>query len=585
MFTIKCDNYIIHDLRHEDLYVVNPKLNLEVNKNGTLTFKMYPSHPYYDKLYKLKSVISVYQDNNVIFKGRIINDEIGFKNEKQVSVEGVLAYLIDSIQDPFEFQGSVEEFFSRIIINHNVQVEPFQRFKMGRVTVVDSNNYINRSSIDYLNSREVIESRLLETMGGYLNVRYEEDGNYIDYLSDFEDTSTQTIEFGENLVDLKQKIEAIDIKTCIIPLGAKLKDASGNDTNSRLTIEEVNSGSKYIIDMDMADQYGKIFEVVIFDDVTIASNLLEKGKQVLAEKVKLSNTIDLTTVDLNNVDKNIESFHFCDYIRILSTPHGIDKRYLLKKMNIDLSNPKNTKITLGETFKTLTDINVGTIKGNSNLKSELEEYKDTLSDQLSQSKGLAFYENGGTTDPNTTLEELIFTRSENNPSGPAKLFFFIRTMFLSKKSETATRRQIAYQHTGNNGIYTRYFTNEEGWSDWVLLSNNLNIKTGGEGVATGRIIDGKLEYMKRIDFGSLPNATTKRIATGLVLENITITDVKAMPRQANGDVNVIPFVDTTAWTNGISIYLRAIDNTIVVDCGSYDRSAFSMKVDIYYTNN
>lgn len=373
MFTIKCDDYILSDPRHDDLVVINPKVDLEVNKNGTASFKIYPDHPYYEKMYKLRSIITIYQDNKPIFKGRIIDDELGFHNEKQVSIEGILAFLLDSIQEPFEYQGDVAPFFTQLINNHNAQVEPFQQFKVGRITVTDPNGYINRSSVDYLTTKEVIESRLIETLGGYISIRYEEDGNYIDYLADFDDTSTQIIEFGENLIDLKQKIDAVDIKTGIVPLGAKLKDAEGNDTDKRLTIEEVNEGRKYLIDEEMVAQYGKIFEVVIYDDITLASNLLTKGQQELVEKVKLSNTIELTAIDLNNVDKNIESFSFCDYIRILSKPHNIDKIYLLKKLSIDLANPQNTKITLGETVKTLTDTTVNIGKGNSDLVNRVDK--------------------------------------------------------------------------------------------------------------------------------------------------------------------------------------------------------------------
>lgn len=199
--------------------------------------------------------------------------------------------------------------------------------------------------------------------------------------------------------------------------------------------------------------------------------------------------------------------------------------------------------------------------------------------------GLANYETGGATDPNTTIDELILTNHQNNPSGTARAYFFIRTMFFLTKSQTATRRQVAYPYTGTNGVYTRYYSEDMGWSDWRLISSNVNITTGGAAVPTGRVIDGKLEYVKRINFGNLPNATSKRVATGLTLANITITDVKAMPRQANGDVNVLPFPHPSTVTSNIAIYLRATDNTIVVDSGTYDRSAFSMKVDIYYINN
>lgn len=590
MYTIKCDDHVLYDLRHDELYVASPKLDLEVNRNGIASFKIYPQHPYYDQLYKLKSVITIYQDDKIIFKGRIIDDELGFHNEKQVSVEGILAYLLDSIHDPFEYQGNVEGLFADLIDKHNKQVEPFQQFKIGKVTVIDPNNYINRSSIDYLTTKEVMQSRLIDTLGGYLNIRYEDDGNYIDYLSDFENISAQTIEFGENLISLKQKTEAIDIKTAIIPLGAKLKDKDGNDTDKRLTIETVNYGKNYLVDDEMVSRYGKIFETVIYDDVTLVSNLLKKGQQELSAKVKLSSTIELTAIDLNNVDKNINSFHFCDYIRILSKPHNIDKQYLLKKMSIDLANPQNTKITLGETIKTLTDINVNNNKNSGSLITTVNKINSNyvtgsdVSAIISENQGLASNKSDNSIDPNTTIEELILTNHENVPLDFSEEFFFIRTMFDSIKSEETTRRQIAYPYTSKTGIYTRYYTQENNWSKWELISSNVNINTGGS-IPTGRFVDGKMEFVKRINFGPLPNATTKKVSTGLMLSNITITDVKAMPRQSNGDVYVLPFVSVGDLKYQMSLYLRASDNTVVVDTGSVDRSNFTLKVDIYYIKN
>ena len=41
----------------------------------------------------------------------------------------------------------------------------------------------------------------------------------------------------------------------------------------------------------------------------------------------------------------------------MSAPHGHNGLYQLKKLGLDLQNPQNTKITVGETRRTLTDIN------------------------------------------------------------------------------------------------------------------------------------------------------------------------------------------------------------------------------------
>lgn len=367
MYVIKCDDYVLSDPRFKNLFVSNPKLNLEVNKNGSLDFTIYPNHPYYDKLKRLKSIITVYQDNIIIFKGRIIDDELGFYNEKQVSVEGILGFLLDSVQEPFTYQGTVKDLFIKLITEHNNQVSEFQQLRIGKITINVQDN-IEITNNDYITTKKVVEDQLLNKLGGYLRIRYELDGNYIDYLDDFTDTSSQTIEFGKNLISLTQKMDAVNIKTGIIPLGAKIKDSEGKDTNNRLTISSVNNGNNFLLDEAMAFQYGKIFQTVVYDDVTDPNILLENGQNDLLENIKLSNTIELTAVDLNNVDKEIDSFKFCDYINILSTPHKINKSYLLKKMSIDLLNPQNTKITLGETIKTLTDTTTISDRNNNDLR-------------------------------------------------------------------------------------------------------------------------------------------------------------------------------------------------------------------------
>ncbi len=232
---------------------------------------------------------------------------MGLYKSRKITVEGIMAYLLDSRYRPFSYQGDIPEFFESIIESHNSQVEDFQKFKIGEITVTDPNNYINRSSVEYLTSLEVIESRLIRTHGGFLIVRYEHDGNYLDYLADMPYTSTQLIEFSVNLADLSQKIDGTSIKTGIIPLGAKLKDEEGNDTDERLTIESVNEGKDFLIDEQTAAVYGKIFDVVIWEDVTQASNLLTKAQEYLANNIMFLVSVDITAVDLNATNDEISA--------------------------------------------------------------------------------------------------------------------------------------------------------------------------------------------------------------------------------------------------------------------------------------
>lgn len=353
MYQVRCGDNILYDARDDELTLYDMKLSLEVNKAGSLSFVIYPQHPYFEVITKLQSIIEVVKNNRIIFKGRVMSDSQGFYCEKRVECEGKLAFFNDSIFRAFEFKGSPNLFFKQILDNHNNQVKDFQKLKTGIITVSDPNDYINRSSETNLNSLEVINTRLLDTLGGYLSVRYEEDGDYLDYLKEFINYATQPISFGENLLNLAHDVSAEETYTAMIPMGA---DVNGKKIN----ISSVNNGLDYIVNQKAAEKYGIIYapeDVSTWSDVTLPINLLKKAQDYLNNLgITLKETLELSAVDLNLTDAEVESFNFCDYIRVLSGPHNIYQTYLLRKLDIDIGNPQNTKITLGESKNTLTEM-------------------------------------------------------------------------------------------------------------------------------------------------------------------------------------------------------------------------------------
>ncbi len=106
MYRVLCDGLPIYDLRDEDLVLIDPKLDLEVNKAGSFSFKMPPQHPQYYLPQQMLSCIQVFQDSEEVFNGRITGCKIDFYNRKQITCEGQLAYLNDSIQRPAEYHWS-----------------------------------------------------------------------------------------------------------------------------------------------------------------------------------------------------------------------------------------------------------------------------------------------------------------------------------------------------------------------------------------------------------------------------------------------------------------------------------------------
>ena len=402
MYQIMCDDYILHDAVIDDLKVIGARCGLEVNKTGSLTFQIAPTHPYYDKIKKHTSEIKLYQDDRVLFCGRVLNDEITFDNIKNVECEGELAYLLDSIQRAKEYHlegGSsnvIETYLKDIVAIHNSQVDDSKKFSVGLVNITDPNNYLYKIS-NYEDTLTTLTDKLLNTYGGYLQVRHSNGVRYLDYVSELTNACNQTIEFGKNIIDMTRYIKGEDVYTALIPLGAKKDNTTAtNDENyeKRLTIlsladstdGNIKKVNDYIYNTEAVKQWGWIWKVVKWDDVTVAENLLKKAKDELKNSINATLSIEMTAIDLHLLDVDIDRINVGDRIRCISLPHNLDSTLIVKGIEIDIDNPSNTKIKLiSPTGKikadnSITSNNKNNEKNITQVKTELDEGYPTYDD-------------------------------------------------------------------------------------------------------------------------------------------------------------------------------------------------------------
>ncbi len=358
MYKIYADNTLIYDSTLEDYKISKGLVTLETNKSGSFVFGIYPDHFFYDNFVRLKTVITVYKSNKIKFRGRILNDVTDYWNNKVITCEGELGFLQDSIIRPFSFNGTPEDLFKKFIEEHNLQVDEFKKFKVGTVSVKDSNDYIARSNSGYESTLSNLNSRLIEdSLGGYFYITHGEDGTdptpTINYLADFTKVSSQKIEFGSNLRDYTKTVKAEEIATAIIPLGSDLDNTDGE--TSKLTIKDVNDGIDYVYSESGVALYGWITKVKTWDDVTNASNLKSKAEAYLESIIKQNITIELNAIDLHLLDRTIESFNVCDYVQVLSIPHNFNSTLLCNKQTLDILKPDNDSLVLGYNYSTFTE--------------------------------------------------------------------------------------------------------------------------------------------------------------------------------------------------------------------------------------
>lgn len=278
IFRVYVDGTLFYHPNLSKLAITQAQVSEDAANIDSLKLSAPFNHPYIDSIKPMASIIVCKKGENVVFEGRALDNGSDFYNTHTWTCESALAYLKDTMQPPFSYKGPLKGLFEQFISVHNKSVEDQKKFKVGNVTVTDNNDYVSYSSSDFTMTMDAIKNKLINTHGGYLQVRYESDGKYLDYLSDFKTKSMQTVEFGKNITDVKITRDHTERVTVLIPLGAKktVTDENGNETQSedRVDITSVNGGKNYIYDDAAVKEIGWIWKSEVWDDVTLPSNLL-----------------------------------------------------------------------------------------------------------------------------------------------------------------------------------------------------------------------------------------------------------------------------------------------------------------------
>lgn len=412
MYQITYDHYILYDPRfataEDKLMITEPDVYLAVGKAGEMSFVLQPDHPYLDRLRRMQGVVSLLDDGVPVYRGRITKDNATYYGSRKITTEGLMACLNDSVMPPFSFPGDVEEdeeyqtaaasgnvveyFFRWVLARHNAQVSEAQQIKPGVCTVTDGNNYIARSSTEYLPTMEVLTTRLPKSaLGGHLLIRYEADGNYLDYYADLPLTNTQRVEYAANLLDIVSERDGTEIYTSILPVGKDgltIADVADGD----LTDDLVKDGLTVYSRSGVA-AYGRINRYVRWDDVTVVANLLAKAKaSVSSAGLATQESITVQAVDLGWQD-SVQHFRVGRMTLLVSTPHGYNAAYALTELQPDILSPGNTRITLGATRQTYTGAQIDTDRETKEdmdrqreeIKSEMREETRQQLDQVTES--------------------------------------------------------------------------------------------------------------------------------------------------------------------------------------------------------
>lgn len=367
------DGLELYNTAKDGQTLMRPLLVLEAGAAGSLEFDMYKDAPGYDELKRLETFVDVYRDDTWLWRGRVIEDSTNIYGVKNFKCEGLLAVFNDTILRPYEFSGGVQAYLDLILQQHNEQVDPSRQFQRGTVTVTDPNDYIVRADSSYPVTMQVMRDKLVGLLGGYFMARHENGVNYLDYLADGTRLSSQVIELERNVVDYTEERSGAEIVTALLPLGARDKD-----TGQRLGVASVNGGKDFIQDDEAVAKYGRIMRVEIWDDVTVAGNLLRKARELLADLMKTNISIRVDVVDLAHIDEAVDAFNIMDRVRVKIPLHSIDQTFLVSRQRLNLEDPTQNVMTVGRVWRSLSAMTVRTRAAISNIETNVAALSQSI---------------------------------------------------------------------------------------------------------------------------------------------------------------------------------------------------------------
>lgn len=332
--------------------VISPKIEKEENKAGSFTCLVPPTNPSYSKVVR-GSIISVFDDGDEIFRGRILYYRRDFQKRKTLYAEGIMAFLNDVVLGPVKYSNRTSNYIFAILVSRHRILKAgndstagtkgtflvSQRPEVSGLTYDPGTTWVTPYSaiMKFVNDNQ-------DNIGGRIRTRISNGLQYLDWVID--DRGDQVIQFGQNLLDLSEYITAEEIFTVVLPFG---KD--------NLDIRTVNNDSRYIEDADGIAQYGRIEKMITYSDIESASELKEKAiadmNKQIADRGNIS--LEISAVDLHLLNVDTSRIDICKSYRVLSVPHGIDQYVVCTKISLDLQDPKRSKYTFGSNRKRLTN--------------------------------------------------------------------------------------------------------------------------------------------------------------------------------------------------------------------------------------
>ena len=341
MYYIEVDDEVIYSPlladTNEKYAIESGVLDIEIDRAGSLTIRIPATNIVFQNewvnygfrpLTVLGSDVTLYDDPRdvsavrVLFHGRPVTMETDYNNTVEVTCEGSLGWLNDVVIPPHTYplsgqSGTLKGYYQYLLSYYNTEIGANNPAPSGKQTITSKREItivpaqfppsadraeFSRSVDEYRtileNINSVMEDQNKLDADPYGNakhvyIKWGKSGDSVASVltatnfgaSAESDMNNSEIQFGGNLIDFDELIDATDSYTRLIPLGS-----TDSNTNQPITVESI-IGRIYIdydelagtpVSYDIMDKYGIITKVVEYSDIDNAQALYNKAIELCA---------------------------------------------------------------------------------------------------------------------------------------------------------------------------------------------------------------------------------------------------------------------------------------------------------------
>lgn len=332
-------------------------------------------NPVYTTLKYEKTWLVVEEDSKPIWLGYVTETEKLFDLSYKLYAEGVLGYLQRFVpkvnggtyylttDNPLEQWSSVPSnsiFYLATQALKDYYQGPYGTFGIGKVNIQPGRTIDTSSKGTLFESQwSLLNTFLLEEYDGYLRTRIVRADNgtavwrvYIDYLVETDATTTQTIEYGVNLLDFSYVEQtSSDVVTRVTAYGTQTT-TSGWWIFKTTTVSAI---SETVRDEAAEAKYGIIEKCIQVDGNVTSADLKKKAQEELDNyRQSVEPVMTLTAYDRRDGGEDVQRLGFLKKTRIISSPHELDQWLVCVKLTLPLDSLDNKVFSFGLTPEKLT---------------------------------------------------------------------------------------------------------------------------------------------------------------------------------------------------------------------------------------